>query len=347
MTSKRPTLKTISQLSGFAVTTVSRALNDGPEIGESTKEKVRQIAKEIGYVRNRSGVGLVTGKTNVITLVLSSDHDVVDEHTGHLIAAIAKALQGTLYHMNIVTFSEDLDRLDEVKHVVETRSTDALILNQIKPHDRRVAYLMDLKFPFVTYGRTAHPDAHPFFDFDNEAIGEQAAKSLMAKGRKKLLVISPPAELSYSQHLVKGIRKGIAGTDTTLEILAEATSHDTNEEVREALIKRFHQSCDIDGIVAPSTSSAVLSIAALEQNDKVLGTDIDLFAKEATPYLKYIRSDVMSVYEDLNMAGTFLAKAALQAINNPDAEPMQRLEQASPVFPHPNGGALQKEDKET
>ncbi|WP_373237612.1 LacI family transcriptional regulator [Cohaesibacter celericrescens] len=326
MALKRPTLKTISELSGFAVTTVSRALSDGPEIGAETKKKVRKIADDIGYVRNRSGVGLVTGKSNVISLILSADHDVIDDHTGRLIASIARHLQGTLYHMNIVTYATQTQRLEVVKHVVETRSADAVILSQIEPDDQRIAYLLERQFPFVAYGRSNWKEQHAFFDFDNIAFGTQAARILIEKGRKRLLFISPPDNLSYSKDIYKGIEQGLLASDARVEILEGASSHDGNEAMRKALVQRFSQPGTLDGIIAPSTSSAVVSIAALEQSGLVLGKDVDIFAKEASPYLQYIRKEVMSVYENLTLAGEFLAKAALQAIDDPAAPPMHRLE---------------------
>ncbi|MEN8896175.1 MAG: LacI family DNA-binding transcriptional regulator [Yoonia sp.] len=70
----KPTLKTIALMSGLAVPTVSRALNDAPDIGAKTKELVRKIAADIGYVPNRAGVRLRTGRTNVISLVISTEH---------------------------------------------------------------------------------------------------------------------------------------------------------------------------------------------------------------------------------------------------------------------------------
>ena len=54
----KPTLKTIAQISGLAVATVSRALSDAPDIKDETKATVRRIAREIGYVPNRAGVRL-------------------------------------------------------------------------------------------------------------------------------------------------------------------------------------------------------------------------------------------------------------------------------------------------
>ena len=71
---EKPTLKTISRLSGMAVPTVSRALGDAPDISLETKAKVRRIADKIGYIPNRAGVRLRTGRTYVIALVLSLIH---------------------------------------------------------------------------------------------------------------------------------------------------------------------------------------------------------------------------------------------------------------------------------
>ena len=67
----RPTLKTIAYMTGLGVTTVCRALHDAPDIGQATKERVRLVAKQIGYRPNRAGVRLRTGKTNVISLILT------------------------------------------------------------------------------------------------------------------------------------------------------------------------------------------------------------------------------------------------------------------------------------
>ncbi|MEM1300990.1 MAG: LacI family DNA-binding transcriptional regulator, partial [Pseudomonadota bacterium] len=52
MAKKRPTLKTIAEITGFAVPTVSRALSDAPDIGAATKAKVLKVAKDLGYVPN-------------------------------------------------------------------------------------------------------------------------------------------------------------------------------------------------------------------------------------------------------------------------------------------------------
>ena len=79
-------LKQLADILNLSQTTVSRALNDAPDIGADTKKLVRRIASDIGYVPNRAGVRLRTGRTNVITLVLTTEPDMMD-HTARLIAS--------------------------------------------------------------------------------------------------------------------------------------------------------------------------------------------------------------------------------------------------------------------
>ena len=144
---------TIARISGLAVPTVSRALNDAPDIGQATKVLVRKIASEIGYVPNRAGVRLRTGRTNVISLVMPTEHDIMN-HTARLISSVAGGLRNTPFHLIVTPFFPDQDPMDPVRYIVETGSADAVIFNQVRPQDPRVAYLMEKGFPFATHGRS-------------------------------------------------------------------------------------------------------------------------------------------------------------------------------------------------
>ena len=66
----KPTLRTIAEMTGLAITTISRALNNAPELSEETRVRVQKIAAEIGYVPDRTALRLKTGRTHVIALIL-------------------------------------------------------------------------------------------------------------------------------------------------------------------------------------------------------------------------------------------------------------------------------------
>ena len=320
---QKPTLKTIAQMSGLAVPTVSRALNDAPDIGRDTKILVRKIADEIGYVPNRAGVRLRTGRTNVVSLIMSTEHD---NHTAHLISSVAGGLQGTRYHLNVTPYFPQDDFMKPVRYIVETGSADAVILNQIEPNDERVAYLMEKKFPFATHGRSNWADAHPYYDFDNHSYGALSMDALHARGRRRVAVVAPPIVQSYAQHFIAGLQESAQKNGIHVHVISDATSDCDIPIIVNAVKAALEDDPTLDGIAVASTNAALGAISALEQRDLTLGHEIDVVAKEAETLLKLFRPDIVSVSEAVGSAGDFLAKAAVHAIQNPTAPPMQYLE---------------------
>jgi LacI family transcriptional regulator len=319
----RPTLKTISGLSGLAVATVSRALSDAPDIGDETKRRVREIAERIGYRPNRAGVRLRTGKTNVIALVLSTEHEMMN-HTARLIASVAGALRGTPYHLNITPYFPDQDPLDPVRYIVETRSADGVILNQTEPQDRRVRYLLDRGFPFATHGRTDWQ--HPYADYDNEVFGRLSVRALAARGRRRIALLRPPVRQSYSMHCDAGTRDECARLGLIYETVDGATSDSTSATVAEAILRMMARPDRPDGLVIPATTATMAAVSATEDAGLVLGRDFDVASKEAIPFLRRFRREIIALPENVVRAGDFLARAVMHRIANPGTDPMQYLD---------------------
>ena len=310
---ERPTLKTIAAETGLAVATVSRALKDAHDIGEETKKRVRAAAQRLGYRPNRAGVRLRTGKTNVIALVLSTETDVMN-HTSRLIYSIANALRGTAYHLIVTPFFPDQDPMDPVRYIVETESADAVILNQTKPDDPRVRYMMERGFPFATHGRTDMGLHHPFYDFDNEAFARIGVQSLAARGRKHLLLVPPPRAHSYARHMTTGFSQAAAEAGLPFDVLTTATSDSPSALVEREVALRMQQHPRPDGLVIGSTTAAMSAISGAERTGLTIGRDFDVVAKEAIHFLHRFRKEILVVHEDVGRAGDFLARAVVAAI---------------------------------
>lgn len=323
--SQKPTLKTIARLSGLAVPTVSRALNDAPDIGAETKKLVRRIADEIGYVPNRAGVRLRTGRTNVISLVLSTEHDMMN-HTARLISSIAGNLRGTSYHLIVTPYFPGDDPMTPIRYLAETGSADAVIFNQTLPEDTRVAYLMERGFPFATHGRTIWSDQHAYYDYDNGAFGRIGVEMLADRQRKNLLLIAPPLKQNYAIEMANGALVAAKSRGVTLRIADGVTSDSPSADIRAFVAAEVSRDPSIDGIICASATGTMATVAGMESEGFDVGTDIDVFSKEAIPFLNFFREKLIVVEEDISATGAFLAKAVIRAIREPDAPPMQHLE---------------------
>ncbi|WP_366656117.1 LacI family transcriptional regulator [Fodinicurvata sp. EGI_FJ10296] len=328
MTESPPTLRTIAALSGLAVPTVSRALGDAPDISLATKARVQEIARKIGYVPNRAGVRLRTGRTNVIGMVLAPEHDVMNM-TATLIAAVAEHLRLNAYHLNVTPDFADDDPLKAIRYLVETRSVDAVIFNRTKPEDVRVRYLMERRFPFVTHGRTLWSDRHAWIDFDNEAFGASAVDALFSAGRRDLLVILPPMDQTYAGHIRDGVFGRAAELGVSTRIADTITSDSPREDVAAGIRRVLAAAPGLDGLICPSPNATMAAITAFEAAGRAVGREIDVVAKETVTFLGMFRPAIMTVREDVGHAGHLLAEGALEAVRSPDAAPVQRLDSAS------------------
>ena len=326
---ERPTLKTIARLSGLAVPTVSRALSDAPDIGKQTKLRVREIAQSIGYRPNRAGLRLRTGKTQVIAVILSTEHDVSNQ-TAILIESIAAGLRDTGYHLVVTPFFPDEDPMHSIKYVVETGAADGIIFNSTEPDDARIHYLQKLNFPFACHGRSAMADTHAWSDFDHREFGRKAVQKFAEKERKKMLIISPRLELNYARDLVECAKE--CSVEFGIEVLVMEDVHASHliDKTEAVLANYWIANAGIDAILCASTSSAYAVIAHLDKLNLEIGQDLDVIVREFIPLLKRFRPSLISVSEDVAAAGDFLAKAVLHRIAEPDQLPMQTLE--TPTF---------------
>lgn len=320
---RRPTLKTIADLCGLGVPTVSRALNDSPEIGEDTKRRIRKIARDLGYVPDRAGQRLRTGRTHVISLVFVMNRD---EQLGRLIPAIATALMSSGFQISIVPASTHEDALAAIRQIVEDRSADAVVFNETLVDDPRVPYLLDRAFPFATHGRTGLSHLHPYFDFDNAAFARGAVRILQKRGRRCLALFGPPQVSNYGRESFLGASRTAAELGLSFR-LVDKNSTDPLADVHEAAQRFVARHPDCDGYVCTNGPAAMALASALGRSGRTVGQDVELIAKGSRVFLQMVHPAIVAIEEDVARGANFVARAVLQAIHQPELLPMQEVEQ--------------------
>jgi LacI family transcriptional regulator len=316
---KRATLKTISEATGFALTTVSRALKNEPDIGAETRAKVQAVAAKLGYRPDRAAQGLRTGRTLVVGLILDETLAVA-EFEKRIIAGASKVIYDeTAYNLVVLPHTDGADPLESVRYFVEDAQVDGLIFAHTTPQDERARYLLDRQIPFVTHGRTALEEQHAYFDFDNYAMTKQAVERLVKKGRHKLAMIKSAPGLTCADHFLNGFNDGVreAGVDG---ILVPA-------RFREAGCRLGKGRVVPDGIVCGIETAAIGLVAGLQDAGLVVGRDIDVIAKSTSDILDYVTPPIDSFHEDLLLAGETLAHFLMKRIRGVPAEELQAVDQ--------------------
>jgi LacI family transcriptional regulator len=320
---KRPTLKTLAEITGLGISTVSQALRNSPVIAEDTRKRVQLAAQQAGYRPNRAGVRLRTGKTNVITVVLNPQ----DEGSGFFadfVFGISNGLAGTPYHLVVTPYSLE-DPMVPIRYIVETASADGVIMSRAQPNDPRARYLHENGIPFATHGRTELSFEHPYHDYDNEAYGYKAVEILKEKGRKRIALLGPPADLSYHMHTHRGFERGLRDFGLEAFPIGSIDIDQSLEAIRKFGHDLAQQDNCPDGIVCSGVTAAVVFAKGLEDGGRECGRDFDIVSKHTSSLLSMTGPKVISIPEDFRMAGFRLAKLLIQSIDGVPAEHLQEV----------------------
>jgi LacI family transcriptional regulator len=321
---ERPTLKTIAYITGLGVTTVSRALKDAPDISHDTKERVRLVATQIGYHPNRAGVRLRTGKTNVISLILNI-HEELMGLTSHIVYGITEILASTNYHLIVTPYSTDRDPMAPVRYILDTGSADGVILSSTEPDDPRIRLLTERNLPFATHGRTQMGIAHPYHDFDNETYAYEAMRRLAERGRRRIAILEPLPQFTFYHHMHAGFLKGLREFGGTQIELRGASLHDSLQVIYDATRAMLSAHPETDAIICGSSAGAVAISSAIEASGRSVGADIDMVSKQPADLLRFMKPEIMTVDEDIRLAGRELAKAVIGRIEGVPAERLQSV----------------------
>lgn len=322
--SKQPSLKMIAERTGFAVTTVSKALRDEPNISAKTKKYVRSIADEIGYQPDRAGVSLRTGKTHKIALLMQLEHEISD-FSRRLILGMARILEQSRYELVFHPILPDHDELDEIKKIVRNRLVDGLVLAQTAPQDERVLYAQEHNFPVVTHGRTALETAHAFYDFDNEMFGYQSGQRLVECGCKQIGLLAPEHHLTYYQHLKKGLERVVQDADCEISNFKAQVQpgEDYVRWLREETLTAMNKGTMPQGVICSGEMAAIAVIDGVTTAGGKVGHDVQIISRKTSSLLEHLHPRIEWVEEDLIGAGEHLAQLLLQRIDGANPEKLQ------------------------
>jgi LacI family transcriptional regulator len=309
----KPTLKTISEITGLAVTTVSRALGDAPQIALETRQRVHQVAAEIGYLPDRAAQRLRTGRTNVISLVLDPHEEILGYGTS-MIRGLTAALRGTPYHLVITPHFSDTPQIDPVRHIVRNRMADGILFSRTEPSDERVKFLLEHDFPFVCHGRTELATPHPYVDYDNYAFTYRAARSLIRSGCRRLCIILPPARFTFAQHMRHGFMTAVREEGIASEIAEGITLDSKSDAIRDQIAGRLAKPDPPDGFICGGEVSAMSVMSAAYDLGLEIGKDVRLVAKQTSGLFDQVRPRVETIYEDLSEAGRQMGSLLLSRI---------------------------------
>src|SRR5450432_1113460 len=177
------TMKDIARDLGVSVVTVSKVLRNHSDISAATRKRVLQRMKELNYQPNPAARTLVTGRTNLIGLIVP---DLVHPFFAQVAKGISAKLRTQEYSL-IISSSEDDPNMErrEIDQML-ARRVDALILATTQQSVDSLRRMQEQGIPYVLLDRKIPGVTANFVGIDDVNAGMMATNHLIEIGCKTI-----------------------------------------------------------------------------------------------------------------------------------------------------------------
>lgn len=222
---RAPNIRDVAALAGVSYQTVSRVLNESSSIKESTKQRVNDAIRELGYRPNQAARALVTSRSRTIG-VLSAD---AKAHYGPTTAinSIEQAAREAGYRLSITnTNTSDYSSIKSGLDYLLSQSIEALVV--IAPQVRVFDAIseMSVSVPFVTLESTGRDPRHSL-SVDQIAGARLATRHLIELGHTEIVHISGPQHWIEAEARMQGFLDEINSKDLRVRapVLGDWSAH--------------------------------------------------------------------------------------------------------------------------
>ncbi len=309
MSKERATLRLqdVAEEAGVSIATASRSLSGATGVSESVAERVREVARRLGYVANVHARSLAAGTSRSVGLVV---HEIGDPYFAEIASGVLRVGAQEGLTVQICHTGRDPQReLDQIRLLVAQRVGAIIIAGSgfVDPA-LQAAAKADLQAYQAAGGRVAVIGRHHLgVDAvlpENTKGGRAVADHLLGLGHRRIAVVSGSVGLTTVADRLAGVREAydVAGLDISTVPVLEAPF--TRDGGKEATARLLDEHPDVTAVLALNDDMAIGALSVLRsrriavpERMSVSGFDDVAVAGDLSPSLTTVRLPMVEMGE--------------------------------------------------
>ena len=311
-------LEQIAKLSGVSRSTVSRVINNDPNVSEATREKVLQIVKRVNYTPNAAARGLAAGRTHVLGLVIPMGVSALftDPYFPILIQGVSAGCNAREYSVMLWLAEPEYERR-MIRQIMYSGLVDGVIVSSMLMDDQLVKALADGELPFMLIGRHPTDTRISYVDADNVGGAREAVTHLLRLGRTRVATITGPQNMIAGADRLHGyllaLRDRNLISDPGLIVEGDFTETGGYRAMQQLLARRP------DAVFAASDMMAIGAMRALREAGLRIPEDVAIVGFDDLPQAARAEPALTTVRQPTYRLGTTTVDSLLDLIDHPDS----------------------------
>ena len=318
-------LKDIAGVCGVSTATVSKALNNQPDIGPETREKIRSVADELGYLTNSAARALKTNRANNIGVLYIDEggRGLRHEFFAALLDSFKREAEHEGYDITFINNRNIGGKSSTYMQHCQYRGVDGVLMACVDFYDTQVLEVIQSSLPVVTIDHVFNNRACVLSD--NIGGMEALVSYAYQKGHRSIAYLyGEPTALTENR--LKGFYRACEeyGLKIPSGYLLEARYYDPErcyEVTRQLLEESSRPTC----IIFPDDFALTGGIRALREAGLRIPEDISVIGYDGIFTSQLINPKITTLRQDTEKLGSEAAKKLIELIEHPKTALLDRI----------------------
>lgn len=311
------TMKDIATMLGVAESTVSRAINNKPGVGEETRAKILELAKKYNYKPNLLARNLAKQETNMIGLILP---DISSLFYSEVTRAIQDIAIKKGYQVIVCNTDTNEDRESAYIEWLQANKIAGIIFLGDGLVNNQIVKLGLSDYPIVLANRLVEEVMLPSVIIDNTTGAFEATKHLLEKGYKRIALINGPQDNMQSQNRLQGYQQALMKYSIDYDAKLVVNKDWSREGGYEGFLELLELESPPTAIFAANDLIAVGVIEAIKMGGYLIPEDIAVVGFEDTIVTSIIEPPLTTVAQPMYQLGVDSAKKLFSLIEEEEVE---------------------------
>lgn len=299
------TIKEIAKLCGVGVSTVSRAINNHPDINPETKRRILDTIAEYNYVPNNSARNLKRMESNTIAVLAKG---VSNPLFGDMIRMLEHDILGKEYLFVLQQVEEEEDEIEVALHLEKEKRLKGIIFLGGASHPN-AEYLRQLTVPYVICTVNAvldeGLDRYGVVAIDDEAAAYEAVDYLCRRGHRDIAILTAYAsDTSIGKLRLDGYRRALEahGIEYRDSLVVHMARNERTYTIRNGYqqTKQLLESGEkFTAVFAISDTLAVGACKAIYDAGLSVPEDVSVIGFDGLDMAAYYHPSITTVYQPI------------------------------------------------
>ncbi len=313
------TIRDVAAAAGVSYQTVSRVINDRPDVAQETRRRVWQVIESLGYQPSAIARGLASKRTYTLGLITADFSDYF--FTQVIVGAEVEARKHDYFFM-LCSTERNPDDEPEYLRLLTERQVDGILFARpsTEEDNRHIVSLLRRGVPLVTTAYHVPGEDLTVVDVDNIDGGLKATQCLIDGGHRHIGVITGPPDWKSVSDRTRGYRLALEQAGIPFDGSLVEPGDWSFESGYQAVGRLLERAPHLTALFAQNDRMAVGAMRALREKGHRIPDDVAIVGYDDIPMAAYSHPPLTTIHQPMQEVGEIATGKLIELIDDPDAE---------------------------